>query len=55
MMCYMMFCVANLRRTMMTLCKIYHRHYLSSIIVNLLQFRNTCLSYKSAFDMLICN
>ena len=51
--CYIMFCVANLRKTMMTLVKIYHRHYLSSIIVNLLQLRH--VYHKSAFDMLICN
>ena len=29
--CYIMFCVANLRENMMTLFKIYHRHYLSSM------------------------
>ena len=28
--CYIMFCVANLRKNIMTLFKIYHRHYLSS-------------------------
>ena len=38
--CYIMFCVANLRENMMTLFKIYHRHYLSSIIANLLQLRH---------------
>ena len=38
--CYIMFCVANIRKHMMTLFKIYHRHYLSSIIVNLLQLRH---------------
>ena len=38
--CYIMFCVANLRKNMITLFKIYHRHYLSSIIVNLLQLRH---------------
>ena len=38
--CYIMFYVANLRKNMMTLFKIYHRHYLSSIIVNLLQLRH---------------
>ena len=47
--CYIMFCVANLRKNMMTLFKIYHRHYLSSIIVNLLQLRHVS-HYKSAFD-----
>ena len=34
--CYIMFCVANLMKNMMTLLKIYHRHSLSSMIVNLL-------------------
>ena len=52
--CYIMFCVANLRENMMTLFKIYHRYYLLSIIVNLLQLRFVS-HYKSAFDMLICN
>ena len=53
--CYIMFCVANIRRNMMTLFKIYHRHYLSSIIILLHTTITTCFSYKSAFDMLICN
>ena len=32
--CYIMFCVANLMKNMMTLFKIYHRNTLSSISVN---------------------
>ena len=52
--CYIMFCVANLRKNMMTLFKIYHIHYLSSIIVNLLQLRHV-YHITSAFDMLIFN
>ena len=38
--CYIMFCVANLRKNLMTLFTIYHRHYLSSIIVDLLHLRH---------------
>ena len=38
--CYIMFCVANLMKNMMTLFKIYHRNTLSSISVNLLQLRH---------------
>ena len=41
--CYIMFCVANLRENMMTQFKIYHIHYLSFIIVNLLQLRHVSL------------
>ena len=41
--CYIMFCVANLINNMMMLFIIYHRHYLSSIIVNLLQLRHVSL------------
>ena len=37
--CYIMFCVANLRKNMVTLFKIFHIYYLSSI-VNLLQLRH---------------
>ena len=38
--CYIMFCVANLMKNMMTLFKIYHINTLSSISVNLLQLRH---------------
>ena len=33
--CYIKFCGANLIQNRMTLFKIYHRHTLSSVIVNL--------------------
>ena len=39
--CYIMFCITNLMKNMMTLFKnIYHRNTLSSISVNLLQLRH---------------
>ena len=38
--CYIMFCVANLMKNMMTLFKIYHRNTLSSISVNLRHVSN---------------
>ena len=40
--CYIMFCVANIMKNMMTLLKIYHSHTMLTMIVNLLLLGHVC-------------